>query len=183
MRRVLHGIWRILKPLGEVGLALVAIAALVLIGVLGGSTGQTEAALSAFLPASTVSTGALPGDQAAVPNEVSCMQSYVADPDNHMVNYPPVLGSPEHTDSLHTGVYPCATFTGSFSKPNRVFEYTSRSTYLQNNLIVFGGPTAAYLLYGGSGPPSAGSSVAKFNPATGQQIWNTPLQNVNISGQ
>ncbi|MCE7526725.1 hypothetical protein, partial [Polynucleobacter sp. IMCC 30228] len=53
-------------------------------------------------------------DPTIVAAEVGCMKQYAADPSNNYVNYAPAIGAPEHTDSIHSGVQPCATFTGSF---------------------------------------------------------------------
>ena len=181
-RRVLHVTWRIVKPLGLVLIALVVLAGLVVISTLSPNSGTVKSNLNAVIPAATQTTGPIIGDQSLMASEMSCMKSYVANPANNMVNYPPSLGAPEHTDSLHTGVYPCAHFTGSLTGTNQVFKYQSETSYDQNNLIVFDGPNNGYLLAGGSGPPSSGSFVVKFNPSTGEQVWKTPLQNVNING-
>ena len=54
-------------------------------------------------------------DQKIVAQEVECMKQYAAVSTNNYVNYAAAIGAPEHTDSIHSGVQPCATFTGSFS--------------------------------------------------------------------
>ena len=114
------------------------------------------------------------------------MKSYAADPANNMVNYPPVIGAPEHTDSIHSGVYPCATWTGDSSGPNQVFIYKSETNYPGGIVFVtFGGPNDAYLIGGSSGLEtySPGAYVSKFNPSTGKEIWRQPLLNINTNGQ
>jgi hypothetical protein len=103
-----------------------------------------------------------------------------------MVNYPPVIGAPEHTDSIHSGVYPCATWTGDSKGANEVFTYKSETNYPGGIVFVtFAGPDAGYLIGGSSGLETyaPGAYVSKFNPSTGKEIWRQPLLNININGQ
>lgn len=123
-------------------------------------------------------TGGLSGDTSKFPMEMACMQNYAQDPSNNFVNYWPAIGAPEHTDAIHSGVNPCATFTGSFSGPNQVLQATSTRNYGAIGLVVFDGPSGAYLQAPGTGvgvPPA----VASFNPSTGEQIWQTSLASSN----
>jgi hypothetical protein len=121
--------------------------------------------------------GGLPGDRAAFPQETFCIQKYAKNPQNHYLNYWPAIGAPEHTDSLHSGAYPCATFTGSLDGPNQVLQDVSDSTWESIQFIVFDGPHGAYLLGGGLANSTNGLFVAKFNPSTGKQEWLTNLTN------
>jgi len=185
MRHFLHRAWRILKPILEVAVGVIGVVALMLIGTLGGSSADTANALSAAAPAALATTGPLPGDLSAIPNEESCMQSYVRDPANNYANYPPVIGAPEHADAIHSGVNSCATFTGQFSGKNQVYQYQSQSQYLGGiGLVVFGGPDAAYLEAGGlTGGANSGQYVSRFDPSTGAELWRTYLTNANVNGQ
>ena len=179
-----HKIWRVVKPFLEVLAAVVLLLVLILIPTLTGSTASVQDNLSAFAVAPLGSTGPLTGDLSVVQNEVSCMQQYVKDPANNYTNYPPVIGAPEHTDAIHSGVQPCATFTGSFSGKNQVYQYQSQTAYPGGvQFVVFGGPNEAFLQGGGLGSPSSGQYVSRFDPSTGREIWRTYLTNVNTNGQ
>ncbi len=91
------------------------------------------------------------------------------------MHYFPAIGSPEHTDNVHSGVNPCATFTGSLTSENDVQTFTSSTTYESVQFIVFDGPDGAYLQGGGLGSSAKGLFVAKFNASTGEEIWITYL--------
>ncbi|WP_406179040.1 hypothetical protein [Streptomyces sp. NBC_01006] len=186
MKKFWHRAWRVLKPILEVAAALVVLAVLIILPLLKGATPQVKNSLSGFAESPLANTGPLVGDLNAIPKEVACMKSYAADPANNMVNYPPVIGAPEHTDSIHSGVYPCATWTGDSSGPNQVLRYKSETNYPGGIVFVtFGGPDDAYLIAGTSGLEvySPGPYVSKFNPSTGREIWRQPLLNINVDGQ
>ncbi|MFI7136808.1 hypothetical protein ACIBQ5_03275 [Streptomyces massasporeus] len=78
---------------------MAALLVLTLVPLLKGATPQIASNLSGFAQSPLANTGPLVGDLNAIPKEVDCMKSYAADPVNIMVNYPPVIGAPEHTDS------------------------------------------------------------------------------------
>ena len=118
-------------------------------------------------------------DQTIVAKEVECMKQYAAVSTNNYVNYAAAIGAPEHTDSIHSGVQPCATFTGSFSGSNQAAQSKSESTWSSIQFIVNDGPTGSYLLGGGLASDTAGQFVSKFNPSTGQQIWLTYINAAN----
>jgi hypothetical protein len=134
-------------------------------------------------------SGPLVGDQAAMSDEVSCMQQLAENPANNMVGYWPAIGAPEHTDNIKTGVYPCATWTGDSNGPNQVYQYPSESNFFQITFVVFDGPSAGYLQGGGTYPPAPGTQqptgqfVSKFDPSTGKELWRTYLTNINLTGQ
>lgn len=135
-------------------------------------------------PAPPGDAGPLTGDQARFKQEQSCSAELVKNESDHRLNHWPAIGSAEHSDSLHTGMEPCATFTGSFDGANQVFQHASDTTFSQINFVVFDGPDGAYLMGGGTAsPPSAGSYVARFDPASGARIWQTQLQSLATSGQ
>ena len=129
--------------------------------------------------ANHTSTSGISVDPAIVAKEVGCMKQYAAVSTNNYVNYAAAIGAPEHTDSIHSGVQPCATFTGSFSGSNQATQWTSASTWGSIQLIVNDGPTGSYLMGGGLASETTGQYVAKFNPLTGQQIWLTYINAVN----
>ena len=149
-------------------LAISIFSATQIIGCSGGSSSSST----------TTSTG-ISVNPTIVATEVGCMKQYAAIPSNNYVNYASAIGAPEHTDSIHSGVQPCATFTGSFSGLNQAIQMTSASTWGSIQLIVNDGPTGSYLMGGGLATDTTGQYVAKFNPLTGKQIWLTYINAVN----
>jgi hypothetical protein len=143
-----------------------------------GSCGDGGGTTSAITPKISV-------DQKIVAQEVECMKQYAAVSTNNYVNYAAAIGAPEHTDSIHSGVQPCATFTGSFSGSNQAAQSKSESTWSSIQFIVNDGPTGSYLLGGGLASDTAGQFVSKFNSSTGQQIWLTYInaENPRPAGQ
>ena len=126
----------------------------------------------------TTSTG-ISVNPEIVATEVACMKQYAATPTNNYVNYAAAIGAPEHTDSIHSGVQPCATFTGSFSGLNQAAQMTSASTWGSIQFIVNDGPTGSYIMGGGLASETTGQYVAKFNPLTGKQIWITYINDID----
>ncbi len=189
MRRAIHAIWKVVKPVAEIALAVVIVLGLVAIPTLAGSTGPIKDNLNGFVPAGqggggVVNTGPLVGDQSAFDHESQCMRQIAKDPASNMHGYYPAIGSAEHTDNVKSGVYPCATFTGDAGAANQVFQYKSETTYNQIGLVWFDGPNAGYLQGNNLAPPSSsGQYVSKFDPSTGKEIWRTPLTNINTTGQ
>ena len=183
MRHALHIIWRVVKPLGEIVLALLVLLLAILIPTLSGSTGAVKNNLNGVALPVGATTGPITGDQSLFPSETSCIKKYAADPANNYVGYYPAIGAPEHTDNVRSGVQPCGDFTGSFGGSNQVYRYQSETTYPGGiGLVVFDGPNAGYLEAGGI-IPGPGAYVSKFDPSTGEEIWRTWLANNNISGQ
>ena len=183
MRHALHVIWRVVKPLGEVVLALLILLLAILIPTLSGSVGAVKNNLnSTVLPVSST-TGPITGDQSLFNRETSCVRNWAKDPANNYLGYYPAIGAPEHTDNVRSGLMPCADFTGNFGGQNQIFEYQSETTYPGGiGLVVFDGPDAGYLWAGGI-VPGPGQYVSKFDPSTGKEIWRTWLSNNEISGQ
>ena len=126
---------------------------------------------------------AVASSQSLINKEVECIRSYAANPANGFTNYAPAIGAPEVTDAIHSGLQPCATFSGGANiKSNKfqVAQYLSPTVYPgQIQMIIQGGPNAAFLVGGSPGLPvpsyTAGPYVARFNPATGAQLWRTAL--------
>lgn len=183
MRGVLHSVWRVVKPLGEVVLALVVLLLAILIPTLSGSTGSVKTNLNGVVLSAAATTGPLTGDQSLFGKETRCVESWAKDSANNYVGYWPAIGAPEHTDNIRSGLMPCASFTGDFNGPNEVFQYKSETTYPGGiGLVVFDGPNAGYLWAGGV-VPGSGQYVSRFDPSTGKEAWRTYLSNVNVSGQ
>ncbi len=115
--------------------------------------------------------------------QVNCINAYAKIPSNNYLNYAPAIGSPEVSDAIHSGLQPCATFADGVTGSTRKFQvaqYLSPTVYPgQIQLVIQGGPDAAFLVGGAPGTPipsySGGPYVARFNPATGAQIWRTAL--------
>ncbi len=186
MRHALHVIWRVVKPVGAVLIALLVLLLAILIPTLAGGTGSVKNNLNGVILPSSATTGPLTGDQSLFGKETSCVENWAKDPANNYVGYWPAIGAPEHTDNVRSGLMPCANFTGDFNggkSGNQVFQYKSETTYPGGiGLVVFDGPNAGYLWAGGI-VPGSGQYVSRFNPSTGEEIWRTYLTNVNVSGQ
>ncbi len=183
MRHALHIVWRVVKPLGALALALILLLIVILIPTLGGSTGSVKTNLNGVVLTAASTTGPLTGDQSLFNKETKCVEEWAKDPSHNYVGYWPAIGAPEHTDNVRSGLMPCASFTGAFNGPNEVFQYKSETTYPGGiGLVVFDGPNAGYLWAGGV-VPGSGQYVSRFNPSTGKEVWRTYLSNVNVSGQ
>ena len=153
---------------------------LTIIGTVFATTGLAQAASDSSSTTPPPVTSAKQGDPSAISTEVACIKNYAADPANNYSNYAPAIGSPEVTDAIHSGLQPCATFTGSLTGRNQVAQFLSPHVYPGGiQIVVFGGPNQAFLFGGAPGTPiagyTAGPYVARFNPNTGQQVWKTFL--------
>lgn len=125
--------------------------------------------------------GPIPGDVSLYQEEWDCCQRL------QMPGYLKGLNTAEIANGERSGVFPCATFTGSFTGPNQVYAWRSADdyegcSYINNKrpgeLYVVGGDFPPY-----EGPVPAGPFVAKCDAATGEQIWRTYLDNANVSGR
>jgi len=100
--------------------------------------------------------------------------------------YYPSLNGAELADAARSGVYPQATFTGSFEGPNQVYAWRSQDGYQGVSFINNRKPGELYLMGGDlphiSGPVAPGPFVAKADATTVAQIWRTYLDNANVSG-
>lgn len=186
MRRALHVIWRVVKPLGALVIAVVVLLIAILVPTLSGSEGSVKNNLNTVVPAVEATTGPIVGDQSLFRKETECVEDWAADPANNYLGYWPAIGAPEHTDNVRSGLMPCASFTGDFNggkDDNQVYRYQSETTYPGGiGLVVFDGPDAGYLWAGGI-VPGPGQYVSKFDPSTGKEIWRTWVSNNVVSGQ
>jgi hypothetical protein len=124
--------------------------------------------------------GPLPGDLSLYEKELRASEALSTS------GYYPSINGAEIADAQRSGLFPQATFTGSFDGPNQVYAWRSEDafdgvTYLNNRkpgeLFLVGGDTPA-----GKLPIPAGPFVAKVDATTGKQIWRTYLDNANVSG-
>ena len=98
---------------------------LTIIGTVFATTGLAQAASDSSSTTPPPVTSAKQGDPSAISTEVACIKNYAADPANNYSNYAPAIGSPEVTDAIHSGLQPCATFTGSLTGRNQVAQFLS----------------------------------------------------------
>ena len=100
--------------------------------------------------------------------------------------YYPSLNGAEIADAERSGLFPAATFGGSFDGPNRVYAWRSEDEYQGTTFICNRRPGELYLTGGNlpkaKGPVDPGPYVAKADATTGKQIWRTYLENANVSG-
>jgi hypothetical protein len=125
--------------------------------------------------------GPIPGDVSLYDQEWRCCQG-LSTP-----GYYPSLNGAEIADAQRSGMYPCATFTGSYTGPNQVFAWRSEDSYQGATYINNRKPGELYITGGDfppiEGPLPAGPYVAKADATTGKQIWRTYLDNGNVSGR
>ena len=67
--------------------------------------------------------GPIPGDVTLYAKELACQQAI------QTPGYFPSLNGAEISDAQRSGMFPCATFTGSFDGPNTVFAFRSIDDY------------------------------------------------------
>ncbi|MFZ1322622.1 MAG: hypothetical protein WAT71_13780 [Ignavibacteria bacterium] len=99
--------------------------------------------------------------------------------------YYPALNSAEIADSERSGLYPFATFLGSFEGPNKVYAWRSEDIYETASFINNRKPGELFITGGVipdlKGPIAPGPFIAKADATTGKQIWKTYLWNANLS--
>jgi outer membrane protein assembly factor BamB len=125
--------------------------------------------------------GPLSGDVALFAREQACAEALKTP------GYFQSINAAELADSERSGTYPCATFTGAFDGPNRVFAWRSQDAYQGVSFINNRKPSELYLVGGDlpkiDGPSPPGPFVAKADATTGKEIWRTYLDNINVSGR
>lgn len=125
--------------------------------------------------------GPIPGDVSLYQYEWECSQNLPTP------GYLKGLNSAEIANGERSGVFPCATFTGSFTEPNQVFAWRSEDKYEACTYINNRKPGELYLVGGDfpplEGPVPAGPYIAKCDATTGKQIWRTYVENANVSGR
>ena len=122
--------------------------------------------------------GPFPGDLSLYANELACQEKLPT-------GYYPSLNGAEIADAHRSGIFPCATFTGSHTGPNKVFAWRGEDAYQSASYLNNRKPGEIYIAGGDVPPPNgpigAGPFVAKADATTGKQIWRTYLANANVS--
>ncbi|HEY9113853.1 MAG TPA: hypothetical protein VIN10_04090, partial [Bacteroidales bacterium] len=125
--------------------------------------------------------GPIPGDVSLYQEEWECCQNLP------MPGYLHGLNTAEIANGERSGLFPCATFTGSWDGPNQVFAWRSEDSYEACTYINNRKPGELYIIGGDfpplEGPVPAGPYLAKADAASGKQIWRTYLDNTNVSGR
>lgn len=131
-------------------------------------------------PNEIAAAGPLPGDVTQYAKELAC-QRKIATP-----GYYASLNGAEISDSERSGVFPCATFTGSWDGPNQVYAWRSASDYQGIAYINNRKPGELFIIGGEvpdvANPIPAGPYLAKADATTGRELWRTYFDNANASG-
>jgi hypothetical protein len=159
------------------------IAAIGVLAALAAPTfAQTASGAVSAPPESEIAAanGPFPGDLAKIEEEWACSQK------RDTPGYFKSLNGAEVADAERSQLYPCASFLGSMTGPNRVFAWRSQEEYQGVMFINNRNPGELYLT-GGNNPPAKGvvppgPFVAKVDATTGKDIWRTYLENANVSG-
>jgi hypothetical protein len=122
------------------------------------------------------------GDPDVARREAACTAA-LARPEDPLY---PSMARTYNNDIQHTGLFPCAEFTGSMTGPNEVVVQQSSSLYDTPFNIASLGPDGLYI-YGGCGgqasPPSWVTYVARVDPVTLDEIWRTNLADASENNQ
>ena len=147
----------------------------------GKSPQATATASAGKLDNQQAANGPIPGDVALYAQELACQQA-IPTP-----GYSPSLNGAEISDAQRSGMFPCASFTGSWDGPNAVFAFRSVDDYPGISYINSRKPGELYIVGGEyptpDDPRMVGPYVAKADATTGRQIWRTYLDNLNVSGR
>ncbi len=178
-------VWHAVKPF-LAGLAvLVALLALILVPALSATkhvasqVAPLQGAAQNVTPSQQETIGPLPGDLTRYEQEQNC-QANISTP-----GYLPALNGAELTDAQRSGIFACADFLGSRTQPNVVHTYKAQGNYPNVYYVNNDGANGMYVV-GGAPPASTGRSaagpfVARINPITGDQVWRTYVENLNVN--
>jgi hypothetical protein len=132
-------------------------------------------------PNQIAANGPIPGDVSFYAKEIACQH------DLPTPGYYSSLNGAEIADAQRSGLFPCASFTGSYDGANRGFAWRSVDDYQGVSYINNRKPGELYIVGGeyptAEDPVPAGPFVAKAEADTGRQIWRTYVDNPNVSGQ
>ncbi len=152
-----------------------------LLALLAGPAVAQQGAARVPTPGEQAARGPLPGDVALYGREWECSQALPTP------GYFRSLNGAEISDAQRSGMFPCATFTGSMTGPNRVFAYRADGDYQGISYMNNRRPGELYLVGGEYPTPDdpipAGPFIAKVNATTGREIWRTYVDNPNASGR
>lgn len=141
--------------------SLLPIVALSVVLAAGPALADTKSNLEA-------ANGPIPGDVTLYARELACQQA-IPTP-----GYFPSLNGAEIADAQRSGKFPCATFTGSFDGPNRVFAFRSIDDYPGISYINNRRPGELYIVGGEyptkDDPNMVGPYIAKADATTGKQV-------------
>jgi hypothetical protein len=125
--------------------------------------------------------GPFPGEVGLYAKELACARKLPTP------GYYSSLNAAEIADSQRSGLFPCATFTGSWDSPNQVFAWRSADDYQGISYINNRKPGELYIVGGEYPTPDdplpAGPYIAKADATTGREIWRTYVDNQNVSGR
>jgi len=171
----------IFKILGLAIVVLLAVAAYRLLGTVIGAKVEARVAKIGLTPNQVAAHGPLPGDVSLYAKELACQQK-IPTP-----GYYSSLNGAEISDAQRSGIFPCATFTGSMDGPNNVYAWKSEDDYPGISYINNRKPGELYIVGGEyptlEDPNMVGPFIAKADATTGKQIWRTYLDNLNASGR
>jgi hypothetical protein len=176
--------WHIIRPfLAGIGV-LVALLALILIPALSttknvaSQVAPLQAAAQNVTPSQQETLGPLPGDLSLYPKEQKCQEG-ISTP-----GYLSAINGAELTDGQRSGIYRCADFLGSRTQPNIVYTYKADGYYPNVYYVNHDGPNGTYVVGGAppasTGRPAPGPYVARIDPITGEQVWRTYVENLNV---
>ena len=115
-----------------VGLAIVVVLAILVYRLLGGVIGakvEQQVAKIGLTANEIAANGPLPGDVSLYAKELACQQKIPTQ------GYYSSLNGAEISDAQRSGVFACATFTGSFDGPNQVYAWRSADGYQATEYI------------------------------------------------
>jgi len=162
------------------GLIMVGISALFGYAGANASTSpdnKTITSTTLLTPNQVAAGGPIPPNYTLAQQEAKCVASEENAPWYKRLN------AFENYNSNRIHYWSCSHFTGSFTNPNQVYAYKSPTYYPTPFTIVTRGVNEMYV-YGGvvaSNPPPSGPFVAKVEPGSLTELWQTDLLNVNMS--
>jgi hypothetical protein len=171
----------LLKWVGLAIIALLAVAIYRLLGTVIGAKVEERVAKIGLTPNQVAAHGPLPGDVSLYAKELACQQKI------RTPGYYSSLNGAEISDSERSGLFLCASFTGSMDGPNQVYAWRSADDYPGISYINNRKPGELYIVGGEyptlDDPNMVGPFIAKADATTGEQIWRTYLDNLNASGR
>jgi hypothetical protein len=161
----------------------VAVLALVLTTPLSGYASGSSTSSSGnqtLTPDQKAAGGPLPGNFSQVQGEQKCVIAEHGKSTN--VPWYPTLVSTEHAGSERTGLFACAQFGGSYTKPNQVYAYESPTSIgAAPSYLMTRDPNELYF-YSGGFTILPGPFVSKMEAGSLREQWHTPLSNNNVTG-
>ncbi len=177
-------VWHAAKPLLTGILVLVGLLALILVPALtttsdvASHVNPLQGAAQNVTPSQQETNGPLPGDLSRYASEQKCQES-IPTP-----GYFSSMNAAELTDAQRSGIYPCADFLGSRTESNVVYTYKAEGYYPNVYYVTSDGPNGTYVVGGAppasTGRPAGGPFIARIDPISGEQVWRTYVENLNV---